>query len=142
MKPKAGPDPDVNFRKRGGVTTSGGKRTGIRGAFDRLADKNPFRKKPKVTGGDDFFSKAGRKLDQLSSTLRWFLKVTTSGGRRTGFGGLKDKIDDLNPLKKKPQITGSGSKPGFFDNLNPFKKKPKVTGGGGPSFMDRLKTWW
>ena len=44
-------------------------------------------------------------------------KVTTSGGRRTGFGGLKDKIDDLNPLKKKPQITG----------------------GGGPSFMDRLK---
>ena len=138
-KPKAGPDPDVNPRKRGGVTTSGGKRTGVRGALDRLADKNPFRKKPKVTGGDDFFSKASRKLDQLNPLSGGAKKVTTSGGRRTGFGGLKDKIDDLNPLKKKPQITGSGSKPGFFDNLNPFKKKPKVTGGGGPSFMDRLK---
>ena len=138
-KPKAGPDPDVNPRKRKGVTTSGGKRTGVRGALDRLADKNPFRKKPKVTGGDDFFSKASRKLDQLNPLSGGAKKVTTSGGRRTGFGGLKDKIDDLNPFKKKPQITGSGSKPGFFDNLNPFKKKPKVTGGGGPSFMDRLK---
>ena len=116
-KPKAGPDPDVNPRKRRGVTTSGGKRTGVRGALDRLADKNPVRKKPKVTGGDDFFSKASRKLDQLNPLSGGAKSVTTSGGRRTGFGGLKDKIVDLNPLKKKPQITG----------------------GGDPSFMDRLK---
>jgi spore germination cell wall hydrolase CwlJ-like protein len=139
-KPGQGPDPDINARKRPGITKSRGRRTGFKGALDRIADKNPFRKKPKVTGGDDFFSKAGRKIDELNPLSGGAKSVTTSGGKRTGLGGLKDRIDDLNPLKKKPKITGSGSKPGFFDNLNPFKKKPKVTtGGGGPSFIDRLK---
>ncbi len=138
-KPKAGPDPDVNTRKRGGVTTSGGRRKGLRGVFDRIEDANPFRKKPSVTGADDFFSKASRKINQLNPLSGGAKSVTVTGGRRTGLGGIQDAISDANPLKKKPQITGSGSKPGFFDNLNPFKRKPKVTGGGGPSFMDRLK---
>ena len=139
-KPGQGPDPDINARKRPGITKSRGRRTGFKGALDRIADKNPFRKKPKVTGGDDFFSKAGRKIDELNPLSGGAKSVTTSGGKRTGLGGLKDRITDLNPVKKKPKITGSGSKPGFFDNLNPFKKKPKVTtGGGGPSFIDRLK---
>ena len=138
-KPGQGPDPDVNLRKRGGVTTSGGKRTGLRGKIDDILDKNPFRKKPKVTGADDFFSKTSRKVNQFNPFAGGAKSVTVTGGKRTGLGGIQDAIADANPLKKKPTITGSGSKPGFFDNLNPFKKKPKITGTGAPSFMDRLK---
>lgn len=137
-KPGQGPDPDVNLRKRGGVTTSGGKRTGLRGKIDDILDKNPFRKKPKVTGADDFFSKTSRKVNQFNPFAGGAKSVTVTGGKRTGLGGIQDAIADANPLKKKPTITG-GKKPGFFDNLNPFKKKPKITGTGAPSFMDRLK---
>ena len=138
-KPGQGPDPDVNLRKRGGVTTSGGKRTGLRGKIDDILDKNPFRKKPKVTGADDFFSKTSRKVNQFNPFAGGAKSVTVTGGKRTGLGGIQDAIADANPLKKKPTITG-GKKPGFFDNLNPFKKKPKITGSGAPpSFMDRLK---
>tara|TARA_R110002020_G_scaffold348106_1_gene561777 strand:- start:18986 stop:21790 length:2805 start_codon:yes stop_codon:yes gene_type:complete len=137
-KPGDGPDPDINARKRGGVTTSGGKRTGFRGKIDEVLDKNPFRKKPKVTGADDFFSKTSRKVNQFNPFAGGAKSVTVTGGKRTGLGGIQDAIADANPLKKKPTITG-GKKPGFFDNLNPFKKKPKITGTGAPSFMDRLK---
>ena len=137
-KPGQGPDPDVNLRKRGGVTTSGGKRTGFRGKIDDILDKNPLRKRPPVTGADDFFSKTSRKVNQFNPFAGGAKSVTVTGGKRTGLGGIQDAIADANPLKKKPTITG-GKKPGFFDNLNPFKKKPKITGTGAPSFMDRLK---
>lgn len=138
-KPGEGPNPDVNTRRRGGVTTSGGKRTGFRGKIDDVLDKNPLRKRPPVTGADDFFSKANRKVNQFNPFAGGAKSVTVTGGRRTGLSGIQDAISDANPFKKKSTITGSGSKPGFFDNLNPFKKKSKITGTGAPSFMDRLK---
>ena len=73
-----------------GVTTSGGRRTGIGGAMDRIKDLNPFRKKP---------------------------DITVSGGRRTGIDGVMDSIGDLNPFKKKPSITGS-TDPNLFQRIS------------------------
>lgn len=140
--PGQGPDPDINLRKRGGITISGGKRKGLRGFFDKISDANPLRKRPPVTGADDFFSKSSRKINQLNPLSGGAKSVTVSGGGRTGLGGIQDAIADT--FKKKPEITTGGSggkKRGFFDKLNPFNQtKPKITGSGAPpSFMDRLK---
>ena len=85
-----------------GVTTSGGRRTGIGGVIDRLGEMNPFRKKP---------------------------GITVSGGRRTGLGGVMDRISEMNPFKKRPNITESAG-PNIFqrmgDSIGGFAKK---TGG-------------
>jgi hypothetical protein len=88
---------------RRGATTSGGRRTGLGGAMDRISDLNPFRKKP---------------------------GVTVSGGRRTGSGGIMDRFSEMNPFKKKPKITGSTG-PNIFqrmgDSVGGFAKKTGKT---------------
>ena len=43
-------------------------------------------------------------------------RVTTSGGRRTGFGGIMDRFSEMNPFKKKPKITGSTG-PNIFQRM-------------------------
>ena len=74
---------------RRGVTTSGGRRTGIGGVVDRISEMNPFRRRS---------------------------NITTSGGRRTGFGGIMDRLGEMNPFRKKPKITGSTG-PNIFQRM-------------------------
>ena len=57
-------------------------------------------------------------------------EVTTSGGRRTGFGGIMDRFSEMNPFKKKPKITGSTG-PNIFqrmgDSVGGFAKRTGET---------------
>lgn len=56
--------------------------------------------------------------------------VTTSGGRRTGIGGVMDRFSEMNPFKKKPKITGSTG-PNIFqrmgDSVGGFAKRTGET---------------
>ena len=56
--------------------------------------------------------------------------VTTSGGRRTGIGGVMDRISEMNPFKKRPNITGSAG-PNIFqrmgDSIGGFAKRTGET---------------
>lgn len=57
-------------------------------------------------------------------------RVTTSGGRRTGIGGVMDRFGEMNPFKKKPKITGSTG-PNIFqrmgDSVGGFAKRTGET---------------
>ena len=56
--------------------------------------------------------------------------ITVSGGRRTGIGGVMDRISEMNPFKKRPNITGSAG-PNIFqrmgDSVGGFAKRTGET---------------
>ena len=68
---------------RRGVTTSGGRRTGIGGVIDRLGEMNPFKKKPKITGstGPNIFQRVG---DSVGGFARRTGDTIVGGARRVG----------------------------------------------------------
>ena len=52
------------FRKKPGITVSGGRRTGIGGVMDRISEMNPFKKRPNITGssGPNIFQRMGDSI--------------------------------------------------------------------------------
>jgi len=88
-----------------------------------LAAHGPYLRKGRGRGGDTF-------RDSRNSRGTGRRGVTTSGGRRTGIGGVMDRLGEMNPFKKKPKITGSTG-PNIFqrmgDSVGGFAKRTGET---------------